>query len=168
MDINEARRLKELELENRRLKRAEADKPLSERLLELAAERPRFGYRRLHVMLEREGREINRKRVYRVYRDLGLAVRRKKRKRVAQANRLPIVVPIAADLRGRWISCATRWLMAECFAPSTWSTMRLGSAWQSRSTPRSLDHGGYGAGSLIGKTLAHYEITGVLGKKSSR
>ena len=35
--------------------RREADKPLSERLLELAAERPRFGYRRLHVMLVREG-----------------------------------------------------------------------------------------------------------------
>jgi putative transposase len=79
--------------------RAEADKPLRERLLELAAERPRFGYRRLHVMLLREGWEINRKRVYRVYRELGLAVRRKKRKRVAQANRLPRVVPISADLQ---------------------------------------------------------------------
>lgn len=79
--------------------RAEADQPLRERLLELAAERPRFGYRRLHVMLLREGWELNRKRVYRVYRELGLAVRRKKRKRVAQANRLPRVVPIAADLQ---------------------------------------------------------------------
>ena len=63
--------------------RREADKPLRERLLELAAERPRFGYRRLHVMLLREGWEINRKRVYHVYRELRLAVRRKKRKRVA-------------------------------------------------------------------------------------
>ena len=99
LDVNEARRMKELELENRRLKRAEADKPLRERLLELAAERPSFGYRRLHVMLLREGWEINRKRVYRVYRELGLAVRRKKRKRVAQANRLPRVVPISADLQ---------------------------------------------------------------------
>jgi len=75
------------------------DEPLRERLLALAAERPRFGYRRLHVMLRREGWEINRKRVYRVYRELGLAVRRKKRKRVAQANRLPRVVPIAANLQ---------------------------------------------------------------------
>jgi putative transposase len=79
--------------------RDEADKPLRERLLELAAERPRFGYRRLHVMLVREGWEINRKRVYRIYRELGLAVRRKKRKRVAQANRLPRVVPIAKNLQ---------------------------------------------------------------------
>jgi putative transposase len=57
--------------------RAKADKPLRERLLELASERPRFGYRRLHVMLVREGWEINRKRVYRVYRDLGGRTARK-------------------------------------------------------------------------------------------
>ena len=160
MDINEARRLKELELENRRLKRAvadltlreqvlkgdavekmvtpaarraavshlwdrwslrerqacrlasysrslyrrkslraEADEPPRRRLLELAAERPRFGYRRLHVMLVREGWSLNRKRVYWVYRELSLAVRRKKRKHVAQANRLPREVPIAANLQ---------------------------------------------------------------------
>ena len=79
--------------------RAEADQPLRERLLELASQRPRFGYRRLHVLLRREGWQINRKRVQRVYRELGLAVRRKKRKRVAQANRLPRVVPVAADLQ---------------------------------------------------------------------
>ena len=79
--------------------REEADQPLRERLMELASERPRFGYRRLHVMLQREGWEINRKRVYRVYRELGLAVRRKKRKRVAQANRRPRVVPIAANIQ---------------------------------------------------------------------
>ncbi len=79
--------------------RAEADKPLRDRLLALASERPRYGYRRLHVFLEREGWSINRKRVYRVYRELGLAVRRKKRKRVAQANRQPRVVPIARDIQ---------------------------------------------------------------------
>jgi putative transposase len=79
--------------------REAADQPLRERLLELAAERPRFGYRRLHVMLLREGWQINRKRVYRVYRELGLAVRRKKRKRVAQANRLPRVVPIRENIQ---------------------------------------------------------------------
>ena len=74
--------------------REQRDGPLRERLVELASERPRFGYRRLHVLLRREEWVINRKRVYRVYRDLGLAVRRKKRKRVAQANRWPRVVPL--------------------------------------------------------------------------
>ncbi len=68
-----------------------------ERLLELAGERPRFGYRRLHVLLRREGKQINHKRVYRLYKALGLAVRRRKRKRVAQANRLPRVVPEQAN-----------------------------------------------------------------------
>jgi len=67
------------------------------RLLELAGERPRFGYRRLHVLLRREGSQINHKRVYRLYKALGLAVRRKKRKRVAQANRIPRVVPEQAN-----------------------------------------------------------------------
>jgi putative transposase len=79
--------------------RSEADEPLRERLLELASERPRYGYRRLYVFLRREGWRINRKRVYRVYRELGLAVRRKRRKRAAQANRQPRVVPIAANLQ---------------------------------------------------------------------
>jgi len=83
----------------RESQRRARDAPLRQRLLELAAERPRFGYRRLHLMLEREGWRINRKRVYRVYRELNLAVRRKQRKRVAQANRLPRVVPIAPDLQ---------------------------------------------------------------------
>ena len=79
--------------------RDQADAALRERLLELAAERPRFGYRRLYVLLRREGWCVNRKRVYRVYRELGLAVRRKKRKQVAQASRRPRVMPLAANIQ---------------------------------------------------------------------
>ena len=66
---------------------------LRSRLLELAAERPRFGYRRLHVLLVREGFRINHKRIQRMYREEKLAVRRKRRKRVAQTARQPRVVP---------------------------------------------------------------------------
>jgi putative transposase len=62
----------------------------------LALERPRFGYRRLWVMLRRQGWGVNRKRVYRVYREEGLAVRRSKRKRVA-AIRVPLVLPTRPD-----------------------------------------------------------------------
>lgn len=83
--------------------------------MELAAERPRFGYRRLHVLLSREGWQINRKRVYWVYRELGLAVRRKKRKRVAQANRLPRVVPIPPDIQWSLDFMRTRWPRVGCF-----------------------------------------------------
>jgi putative transposase len=65
---------------------------LRQRLRELAVERVRWGYRRLHVLLLREGVVVNHKRVYRLYREEGLAVRRRKRKRVAVA-RQPMTVP---------------------------------------------------------------------------
>lgn len=60
---------------------------LRERLLELATERPRFGYRRLHLLLRREGFAVNHKRVQRMYREEDLSVRRKRCKRVAQTAR---------------------------------------------------------------------------------
>ena len=56
------------------------DEELRARLVELAREKPRFGYRRLHVLLRRSGEVVNRKRAHRVYRDAGLTLRRKKRK----------------------------------------------------------------------------------------
>lgn len=61
---------------------------LRERLKELAQERPRFGYRRLHVMLLREGWRVNHKRVLRLYREEGLKLRPKKRKRVTSTQRV--------------------------------------------------------------------------------
>jgi putative transposase len=58
-------------------------------LRRLAAARPRYGYRRLHVLLGREGIQANHKLVHRLYREEGLALRRKeRRKRVAQ-ERVP-------------------------------------------------------------------------------
>ena len=72
---------------------------LRERMLELAAERPRFGYRRLHILLVREGWAINHKRIQRMYREERLAVRRKKRKRVAQTARQPKVMLEGLDER---------------------------------------------------------------------
>ena len=68
------------------------------RLRELAEERPRFGYRRLHVMLRREGFMVNHKRVYRLYRLDGLMLRRRKRKRVSR-NRVPMAVPTRPNQR---------------------------------------------------------------------
>jgi putative transposase len=62
-----------------------------ERLRSLAGRHPRYGYRRLHVLLQREMGTMNRKRVYRLYilRLEGLKVRRQKRKRVAVTPRVP-------------------------------------------------------------------------------
>ncbi len=62
---------------------------LRERLQQLAARRPRFGYRRLTALLRREGWAVNHKRVYRLYRQLGLALRRKRRKHLARAGPPP-------------------------------------------------------------------------------
>ena len=70
------------------------------RLRELATERPRWGYRRLHILLQREGIEVNHKRVHRLYRAEGLAVRKKHRKRLASALRT--VLPPPSVPNERW------------------------------------------------------------------
>jgi len=56
------------------------------RLRELAASRVRFGYRRLTVILRREGWRVNPKRIYRLYTEDGLTVRTKVRKKLARRN----------------------------------------------------------------------------------
>ncbi len=78
-------------------RRREAE--LRERLRELASERRRFGYRRLKVLLQREGWQVNHKRVYRLYREEGLAVRRRKRKRIGAVERQPLALPRRANER---------------------------------------------------------------------
>jgi putative transposase len=66
---------------------------LRERICELAGQKRRYGYRRIHVLLRREGWRVNRKRTYRIYRDAGLAVRRRKRKRIGPFERKPLPKP---------------------------------------------------------------------------
>jgi putative transposase len=63
-----------------------SDEPLRTRLVQLAREKPRFGYRRLHVLLRRCGERINHKRLHRIYREAGLMIRRKKRKHCARVG----------------------------------------------------------------------------------
>jgi putative transposase len=71
-----------------------------ERLRVLAQERPRYGYRRLHVLLRREGIVVNHKRLWRLYRREGLAVRRKRRKRAAQGRK--VMLAPAQKINERW------------------------------------------------------------------
>ena len=59
------------------------------RLRELAGSRVRFGYRRLTVLLRREGWPVNAKRIYRLYPEEGLIVRTKPRRRAALRARVP-------------------------------------------------------------------------------
>ena len=63
------------------------------RLQAHAAERARFGYRRLHILLERDGLIVNHKRVHRIYRAANLQVRRRRRKRLTRAERVPLPTP---------------------------------------------------------------------------
>lgn len=75
------------------------DIELRERLRTLAADRPRWGSPRLTWLLRREGQLVNHKRVERLYRQEGLSVRRRSRKRIAR-DRVPMPAP--AHPNERW------------------------------------------------------------------
>jgi putative transposase len=62
------------------------DEPLRQRLKEAAREKPRWGYRRLQIVLQQSGEVVNHKRVYRVYREAGLMIRRKTRRRLLRTG----------------------------------------------------------------------------------
>jgi len=62
--------------------------------------RRRFGYRRLWVLLQREGWKVNHKRIYRLYSEEGLAVRTKKRWK--RPSHLRLVLPPAEGPNERW------------------------------------------------------------------
>ncbi len=84
--------------------RGRNDAALRARLREMAGERPRFGYRRLYNFLRRERTEegeprwlVNHKRVYRLYREEGLAMPRRRHKRFRAEARVPLALPTRAN-----------------------------------------------------------------------
>ena len=80
--------------------RRPADTTLRARLRELANERRRFGYRRLFILLRREGEPSGINRIYRLYREEGLTVRKRRARRRAVGARCPILVE--AKINARW------------------------------------------------------------------
>ena len=80
--------------------RRDPQSALRRRLCELASVRVRFGYRRLTILLRREGWKVNAKRIYRLYTQEGLAVRTKVRKKIAR--RRPVVIEVATGPNQRW------------------------------------------------------------------
>lgn len=66
---------------------------LQTRMIELAQERRRFGYRRIHILLRREGVHANHKRIERLYRLAGLTVRRRRRRERIALERQPLFLP---------------------------------------------------------------------------
>jgi transposase InsO family protein len=75
------------------------DAELRVRLRELANERRRFGYRRLFVLLRREGEPSGINRIHRLYREEGLAVRKRRARRKACGVRVPILVEARPNAR---------------------------------------------------------------------
>ncbi len=75
------------------------DGVLRERMKAMAAERRRFGYRRLHVLLRREGFAVNHKRLFRIYREERLMVRRRGGRKRAIGTRAPILTPLKPNER---------------------------------------------------------------------
>jgi len=73
-----------------------SDEPLRTKLVELAREKPRFGYRRLHVLLRRSGEHVNHKRLHRIYCEAGLRIRRKKRKHCVREGK-PLLARTSAN-----------------------------------------------------------------------
>jgi putative transposase len=67
------------------------------RIGELAVAKRRYGYRRIHTLLRREGWMVNMKKSYRLYRQAGLTMRRTKRKRIGLFERKPLLKPTAAN-----------------------------------------------------------------------
>jgi putative transposase len=76
------------------------DTELRARLHELASQRRRFGYRRLYILLRDEGEPSGINRIYRLYREEGLAVRKRRSRRKAVGTRAPILVE--AKPNARW------------------------------------------------------------------
>ncbi|MFP7773520.1 IS3 family transposase, partial [Pseudomonas aeruginosa] len=70
---------------------------LQAQLVELAQERRRFGYRRLHFLLRRAGVQVNHKRIYRLYRAAGLMVKRRRRRHGVAVERKRLSLPSAPN-----------------------------------------------------------------------
>jgi putative transposase len=75
------------------------DGDVRERLRRLAAERRRFGYRRLGILLLREGVSMNKKKLFRLYKEEGLAVRRRRGRKRATGTRAPMELPHGPNQR---------------------------------------------------------------------
>jgi len=79
--------------------RRPGDDAVRARLRELASQRRRFGYRRLWLLLGREGIRLNRKKLYRLYREERLTVRKRGGRKRALGTRAPMAVPQGRNLR---------------------------------------------------------------------
>ena len=72
---------------------------IRKKMHEIAGTRRRFGYRRVGILLEREGFTMNEKKLYRLYREEGLSVRRRRGRKRARGTRAPMPIPNRPNVR---------------------------------------------------------------------
>ena len=72
---------------------------IREEMRKIAEKRRRFGYRRVGILLERKGMIMNEKKLYRIYREEGLSVRRRRGRKRARGSRTPMPVPLRPNQR---------------------------------------------------------------------
>jgi len=82
-----------------RRKRPPDNPELREAMHEIVEKRRRFGYRRVGILLERKGMIMNEKKLYRIYREEGLSVRRRRGRKRARGSRTPMPVPLRPNQR---------------------------------------------------------------------
>ena len=99
--ISERRACRLVGLSRTTLRRVVEEEPqtlaLKARIVDLAHARRRFGYRRIHDLLRREGINVNHKRVYRLYREAALSVRKRRRRKLVMVDRQALPVPSAPN-----------------------------------------------------------------------
>src|SRR6516165_8574721 len=101
-EVSERRACSALEVDRTSMRyrsRRPDDAPLRARLRELAVQRRRFGYRRLHILMIWEGLHMNHKKLCRLYREEGLQVRRRGGRKRALGTRAPIAIPQGPNQR---------------------------------------------------------------------
>jgi putative transposase len=123
VSISERRACRLVGLSRSTLRRVIAEEPatvsLKARIIDLAHARRRFGYRRIHDLLRREGVHANHKKVYRLYQQAALSVRKRRRRKGVMVDRQALHVPIGPNevwsidfvmdalANGRRIKCLT-------------------------------------------------------------
>ena len=123
----------------RRASKRPTDTKLRTRMKQLASERRRFGYRRLDILLRREGWEMNWKKIYRLYREEGLTVRKRGGGKRAIGTRAPMTIPQGPNQRWSLDFVSDALADAAGSASSASSTTSAGNAWQPWSIHRCPD-----------------------------
>ena len=139
MDLSERRACSIVSADRKMIRyrsRRPTDTKLRTQLRDLANERKRFGYRRLFVLLRQNGEPSGINRIYRLYRQEGLTVRKRRARRRTVGTRAPILVEAVVNARP-WISSTTSSPTVAASGFSTSSKTRRGDARRRSRTHRS-------------------------------